>query len=171
MHPRYLTPQLGGRSAELGLAACWLLVSLLVNGCASLQPGFEKPSVSVNSFNVLPASGMLPQFAIGLHIINPNRTALTLQGLVYSIEIEGHRVITGVANNLPVVAAYGEEDIEIQASADLFNSLRVLSSLIQQQHGQVNYRFSARLNVGNLLPDILISDQGRIDLRASSATQ
>jgi len=171
MQHRYLKRLSGSHKAPIWLSAYWLFVSLLLSGCASLQPGFEKPSVSVNSFKVLPSSGMLPQFAIGLHIINPNRTALTLQGLVYTIELEGHKVITGVANNLPVIAAYGEDDIELQASADLFNGLRVLSSLIQQQNGQVNYRFTARLNVSNLMPDIAISDQGKIDLTARPQTQ
>lgn len=159
------------RRAGVFLSTIWVLASLLLSGCASLQPNFEKPSVSVNSFKVLPSSGILPQFAIGLHIINPNRTALALQGLVYTIEIEGHKIITGVANNLPVIPAYGEGDIELQASADLFNGLRVLSGLIQQQQGLVNYRFTARLNVSNLLPDIAISEQGRIDLSARSKSQ
>lgn len=160
-----------GYMSRFFLSTALILASLILSGCANLQPGFENPTVSVNSFKILPSTGMLPKFAIGLHIINPNRTALSLQGLVYTIEIENHKIITGVANNLPVIAAYGEQDIELQASVDLFNGLRVFSGLIQGQSGLVNYSFTARLNVSNLLPDIAISDRGQIDISAASTSR
>ncbi|MEH6473949.1 MAG: LEA type 2 family protein [Halopseudomonas sp.] len=149
------------------LTAILLFASLVLSGCASLQPGFENPTVSINSFEVLPSNGMVPKFGIGLHVINPNRTPLTLQGLVYTVEIEGHKVITGVANDLPEIEAYGEGDITLQASADLFNGLRMLTGLIQNQQGSVDYNLTARLNVSNLLPDIEVSDSGQIDLSAA----
>ncbi|MEH6651383.1 MAG: LEA type 2 family protein [Motiliproteus sp.] len=161
-----------------GLKNAWsrgialLLTLMLLHGCASLQPNFENPTVTINSFEVLPSSGMLPRFAIGLHVINPNRTPLTLQGLVYTVAIEDHKILTGVANDLPKIEAYGEGDIRVEASVDLLEGLGLLSGLMRQQQGSsVEYTLNARLNVSNLLPDIEISDSGQIDLAAAMRPQ
>ena len=141
-----------------------LLLSLFISGCATLQPGFEKPSVALTSFELLPSTGLAPKFGIGLHVINPNRTPLSLEGLVYTVEIEGQKILTGVANDLPVIAAYGEGDIQLEASPNLISSLRVLGGLVNQQRDSLDYDLTAKLDVGALLPRIEISESGKIDL-------
>jgi LEA14-like dessication related protein len=167
----FQNPSPGHRTRRCSFSATLLLASLLLSGCANLSSGFENPTLSVNSFRLLPSTGMLPRFAIGLHIINPNRTPLPLQGLLYTIEIEGHKLITGVSNDLPVVAAYGEEEIELQASVNLLSGLRVFSGLMQSQTGLVNYRFSARLSIDARLPEIAISEHGQINLSAAAPSR
>ena len=57
----------------------------------------------------------MPRFEIGLHIINPNRQPLTLTGVAYTISIEGYRIMTGVSNTLPVIEAYGEGEVRLEA--------------------------------------------------------
>ncbi len=160
-----------GHSRALWLSISLIMATLVLNGCASLSSNFEQPKLSVTSFKLVPANRMLPKFDIGLRIINPNSTPLILRGLVYSIEIEGHEIITGVANNFPEIPAYGEGDINLQASADLLQGLQLLSGLLQKQQGSLSYNFSARLDVSNLLPDIRISDSGLIDLRSMTTTR
>ncbi|WP_421869530.1 LEA type 2 family protein [Motiliproteus sp.] len=144
----------------------WLVVllGLGLSGCATLQPGFEKPVVNLTSFELLPSNGVAPKFGIGLHVINPNRTPLSLKGLVYNVEIEGHKILTGVANDLPVIAAYGEGDIQLQASANLFNTLRMLSSLVNRPSNSLTYDLNAKLDVGSLLPRVEVNESGKIDL-------
>ena len=175
---QYRPARIASNSDPDGLKNRWnrcitlLLTLMMLHGCASVQPNFENPTVTINSFEVLPSSGMLPRFAIGLHVINPNRTPLTLQGLVYTVAIEDHKILTGVANDLPQIDAYGEGDIRVEASVDLIEGLGLLSKLMrQQQSTSVEYSLNARLNVSNLLPDIEISDSGQIDLAAAMRPQ
>ncbi|RDE19744.1 hypothetical protein DV711_12765 [Motiliproteus coralliicola] len=144
------------------------LFALGLSGCATLQPGFEKPQVNLTSFELLPSNGVAPKFGIGLHVINPNRTPLSLKGLVYNVEIEGHKILTGVANDLPVIAAYGEGDIQLQASANLFNTLRMLSSLVNRPSDSLSYDLNAKLDVGSLLPRVEVNESGKIDLSGLS---
>jgi hypothetical protein len=59
----------------------------------------------VTSFRALPSEGMAPRFLIGLHIINPNREAISLQGITYRVSLEGRKLLNGVANDLPEVPA------------------------------------------------------------------
>ena len=58
-----------------------LLALVILAGCASMQPGYESPSVTVNHFRALPSEGVAPRFEIGLRILNPNRSSLKLHGI------------------------------------------------------------------------------------------
>ena len=55
---------------------------LLINACASIDPDYEQPTVSLSSFRALPSEGGIPTFEIGLHVLNPNSTSFQLEGVV-----------------------------------------------------------------------------------------
>ncbi len=141
-----------------------LLMTFLV-ACAGLSPNYEKPQVNVTSFTLAPdSSGIAPRFNIGLQVINPNRTALPLDGMSYSVEVEGNKILSGAEPNLPRIEGYSSADIVIQASADLLGSARLLNQLLSGQRNQLNYLFKARLDVGTLLPYINIEEKGSFSL-------
>lgn len=138
-----------------------LLISLLLAGCASLTPGYEKPQINVTSVTVAPESaGLTPRFNIGIRVINPNRIALPLKGMVYALEVEGHRVLSGATADLPRVPAYGMADFMIEASPDLLGSARLLGDLFARQRDAFNYTFKGRFDVGSRLPFIHFDESG-----------
>lgn len=141
-----------------------LLMTFLV-ACAGLTPNYEKPQVNVTSFTLAPdSSGLAPRFNIGLQVINPNRTALPLVGMSYSVEVEGNRILSGAEPDLPRIEGYSSADIVIQASPDLFGSARLLNQLLSGQRDELNYLFKARLDVGTLMPYINIEEAGSFGL-------
>lgn len=144
-----------------------LIFCAALSGCArlGLAPPFETPAVSVNSFRMVPSDRSVPQFEIGLRIANPNRVALNLAGLSYSVSIEGHKVLTGVASELPTVPAYGEEDILLLASPDLLSSVNLFSSLLQSRRETLAYELNAKLDVGRLRLPIPVAKKGELSLR------
>jgi LEA14-like dessication related protein len=142
----------------------YILGVVLLGSCATLQSEFKEPSVSVTSFRALPSRGMAPRFEIGLHVSNPNRVALALEGLSYSVNIEGRQLLTGVANDLPVIEGYGEGDITLLATADLFNSISLISDLMRQPRDTFNYEINANLDLGGIYPNIPIQKQGQVSL-------
>ncbi len=149
-------------------AISYFLVSFLIVftfGCASLQTGYETPVVSVTSFEAIPTQGIIPQFQIGLHIINPNRSPLTLKGVSYTISIEGHKIMTGVSNQLPEIKAYGEGDVLLNASVDIFSSIVFFTDLIRnQKKDEISYTLKAKLDAGSLRPLIRVNKKGKISL-------
>ena len=149
---------------KLGTHILFILVIVLMGSCATLQTEFKEPSVSVTSFRALPSEGMAPRFEIGLHVTNPNRTALALEGLSYTVSIEDHQILTGVAKDLPVIEGYGEGDITLAATADLFNSISLISDLMRQPRDSFTYVLVANLDLGGLYPDIPIRKQGQLSL-------
>ena len=138
---------------------------ILLSACASTPSDYDTPVVNVYSFKALPSSGLAPEFEIGLRIINPNRTPLALSGMAYNIYIEGHQIITGVANKLPVVEPYGEGEVTVLATTNLFSSLSLLAELLKQQKNAYNYRFEAKLDQGGIAPNIRVVKKGKVDLK------
>jgi LEA14-like dessication related protein len=148
---------------------CLLIITLLISSaCATLSPSFEDPVVTVSSFRVIPSDSISPKFEIGLHIVNPNNVALELEGVAYTASIEGSKVLAGASNTLPVIPAYGEGDVLLNASADLFGSFRVLTNLMNKKTKGLNYQLDLKLDVGTFMPAIRIEKEGLIDLGRKS---
>ena len=144
-------------------------VLLLLCACTGLRPGFETPTVTVKSVRALPSTGALPDFEIVLHVVNPNREDLKLAGVSYSVSLEGHKVVNGVGNELPVIEGYGEGDLTLTASADLFAGLNLLRELIATSGDAIRYEFEAKLDPGPFSPSIRIKDKGELSLNPSAS--
>ena len=142
-----------------------VMLAVQLSGCSSLMPGFETPTVTITSFKVVPGTNsIVPTFEIGLHVVNPNRTSLKLQGLSYHVELEGYRILSGVANQLPVIAAYGEGDIVLRADPDLMNALDLFTDLMEQPREKFKFKLEALLDMGGLMSRIHVEKEGEISL-------
>lgn len=145
-----------------------ILLALLLLGlsaCAQMTPNFEQPNVEVTTINMLPSQGMEARFLVGLRVSNPNRIALKVVGMSYDVSLEGIEIIKGVTSDVPTIPAYGSEEFSIPASANLVNSLKLLSRFIAKPKDKIKYSFGAKLDVGStLLPALRITDGGEISL-------
>ncbi len=144
------------------VTALMLCTLFLFAGCAALNPNYEKPTVGLKTFRLIPSNGIVPQFEIGLHIINPNRDPLNIEGIYYTIGVEGHKVLAGVANDLPVIRGYGEDDITIIATVDLLSGAKLIRSLLIQPKSTFRYTFNAKLDMGRFIPAMNIVEKGQI---------
>ena len=101
-------------------------------------------------------------------MINPNRVALELEGISYYVDLEGHRVLSGVANQLPIIEAYGERDVVLQVQPDLFNTISLFTDLLNQPRDQFKFNLTAYLDVGGFIPKIKVEKEGLISLNGQS---
>lgn len=146
------------------------LVALTVlSGCVGMRPGFESPTVTVKSVRALPSEGALPDFEIVLHVLNPNNEALKLSGVSYTVSLDGHDVVKGVGNDLPVIEGYGEADLTLTASANLFAGIGLLRDMMSTPGDKIDYEFEAKLDPGPLSPSIRVKDAGEISLNPTAA--
>jgi LEA14-like dessication related protein len=146
------------------LTIFFVSAAVLLAGCAGMRPGYETPTVTVKSVRAIPSEGMLPEFEIDLHVVNPNREALKLAGVSYTVSLEGHELIQGVGNDLPVIDGYGEGDFTLNASADLFAGVGLIRDLMSSQKDTLSYSFEAKLDPGALRPSIRVKDSGEVSL-------
>lgn len=150
-----------GRAGSLSL--CLLLLTLST-GCATLRPDFEEPSVDVVSVRALPSGDVLPDFEIGLRVVNPNATELKLRGMSYKLLLNDREVVKGVANELPVVPAYGEAQFKLLASVSLIDGFGLVNDLLRQSRENLDWRLIAKLDIGALLPAILVERKGMLTM-------
>jgi hypothetical protein len=139
----------------------------VLQACAGLRPDYEAPTVTINSFRALPSQGIVPNFEIGLHVINPNREPLELLGVAYTVSLDGHELIKGVGNDLPVIAAYGEGSLTLTATPNLFAGIRFITDLMSASKESVRYELEAKLDAGTFHRAIRVRDAGDISLRPS----
>lgn len=142
-----------------------LLLTLCLMACASLTPDLDPPKVSVESFRSLPSQEGAPRFEIQLRVINPNDTDLDIVGISYSIDILDREVMTGVTNEVPLIAAYSEEIVTLEAGLQMFQLLRMLLSLGRNADEPLSYRFSAKIDFAGLVPTQRVEESGEINLQ------
>lgn len=146
-------------------------ITMLLAGCAGMRPGWETPAVTVKSVRAIPSEGVLPEFEIDLHVVNPNREALKLVGVSYTVTLEGHELIRGVGNDLPVIDGYGEGDFTLNASADLFAGVGLIRDLMSSGKDTLSYSFEAKLDPGALRPSIRVTDSGEVSLTGGHGSE
>lgn len=145
------------------LGLCFLVMLSFAAGCAGFGSGREAPTVSLQSLRAVPAQGGgLPSFEIGLVVLNPNPEPLRLQGLVYSVELNGQPVLDGVSNELPVVEGYGRAEVTLNATVNMLGGIRLFNSLLRGDDG-IDYAFEARLDPEGFARDIRVTQSGRLD--------
>ncbi len=149
---------------KTGTMLIWIAAIALTCGCAGLPSDYDPPTVIVNSFRALPSDGVAPRFEIGLNIINPNATELSLEGISYTVSLEGHRIVAGVASALPIIAPYSEGQVNLTATTDLLSSISLLADLMSQPRETFEYDLDAKLDFSGYRRDIRVSKEGRISL-------
>jgi hypothetical protein len=150
-----------------GLFIIALLVTL--TSCATLDPDYEEPTVTLSSFKALPSEGMIPAFEIGLRIINPNSQTLDLQGIVYTVSLDGYELVKGVGKDFAPIEGYSEGTVKLTAAANLLTGVRFLTDRMQSQGGPMEYGFKAKLDLGGFYPSIRVEEKGDINLNEREA--
>lgn len=140
-------------------------LTLSLAGCAALQPKLEAPAVAVNSVKVMPGQGLNVRFLIGLHVKNPNAIPLPIHGVNYTVALSGQPVVSGNTQDQPTIPARGEQDVEIEAVADVMSGLSLANSLLSNPLQQeVPYAVKASVDVGAFLPNIPVQKSGVVNL-------
>ena len=147
-------------SGPIRLLAVSLLFLMLPAGCATLSPGFEEPSLRVNSIRLKNSNSLAPEFEISLRVTNPNRDDLSIDGMTYTLNLAGNQVVSGAANDLPTIPGYGEAEVKIMATLSLLGGFKLLNDLMNEYHESVGYEIIVKLDVGKFYPRITIQREG-----------
>jgi LEA14-like dessication related protein len=139
-----------------------LLLTILLTGCVSIPSDFKDPGVSLKSITPRIAGGITPEFDIVLRVTNPNRVALEVKGLTYTLHLRGNKIIDGIANNIPEIAAYGEADVSLNARTDLFGGIALLADFLNSPGAPVSYEFNAEVDVGTFYPMVKVQKSGEL---------
>jgi LEA14-like dessication related protein len=153
------------RIGSRGWRAAILFAGLLLAGCATIPSDFREPTVSLLSIRPQIENPFAPEFDLRLRVTNPNRNALEIVGMSYSISLQGRKLIDGVARELPIVPAYGEADFGLRASADLVGGIGLLGDLLDRPGEPVAFEFVADIDLGRFYPMVKVRRSGSISLQ------
>jgi LEA14-like dessication related protein len=149
----------------------WLrigFISTMLASCAWLSPTMQPPKVVLESIQMLPSNGLNQRFNIGLRMTNPNDHPLKVNGISYTLALNGYDLIDGVGNNIPEVAPYSEVTFNVQASTNLMEAIMFVNDFLGgQAQGDLNYRLRANIAVSGLLGKLVIDQAGVVPLAAT----
>ncbi len=147
------------------LRCCAVLCVAILSGCATLSPSFENPQVQVLSIKQQSSKGMDQTLVVLLNVQNPNGIELPLEGMSYSLSIEGNKVASGVTSDVPTIPAYGEANVALPVTTNLMAMVRLVSGLMMKGQQDLDYELQAKLDVGiPLVPKLSVSEAGTIPL-------
>lgn len=142
-----------------------MMALFFLTACAAFSPPQDPPKISLVSFRDVTADGGMPTFEIKLRVLNPNEQPLDIAGISYSVYLRDRELITGVANNIPRIAGYGEGEITMHAGLQLLELVKLLASLGTTASAPLTYQLSAKIDFRGLVPTQRIQESGEIRLR------
>tara|TARA_B110000285_G_scaffold192839_1_gene221484 strand:+ start:408 stop:878 length:471 start_codon:yes stop_codon:yes gene_type:complete len=126
---------------------CGLLLSaIFLSSCALMTTTYEKPEVSLVSFQPLSRKGMEQTIAIQLNIKNHAEEELNISKFFYSLKIEDLEAISGVFSNLKPIPAFGGIKIEFHATMNVFSAFKILESAIKNKNGAIRYELNTKIH-------------------------
>ena len=137
-----------GRRRFAMLAAATLGLSVL-GGCAGFHFGLQKPEVSLADIRLLDGNLLEQRFLLSLRVTNPNNVDIPVEGLNFTLDINGGHFARGVGNQPVVIPRLGEAMVEVTATTGLGSFLRQFKELAKGRD-KMEYRLKGRLVTGNL---------------------
>ena len=139
--------------------AAGLLGALLLGGC-SLVPKFEKPTLELVSLKLADGNLLSQRFNVRLKVLNPNDRALPVNGLRYTVEIDGKAFGKGESTRAFTVPARGEAEFDMTLDANLAGAVAAVLSRRERAKGrELEYRLKGTVSIDLPLMRSLDFDQ------------
>ena len=126
------------------LRALFVAFALLAAGCAT--PGADRVEVGLASVALVDASLLEQRLALTLRFQNRTDSDLAIDGLAYTLDINGQTFAKGVSAQRFDVPRYGETRVDVEAVSGLSNVLRQIVEWQQLTTGSAAARLSYRIH-------------------------
>jgi hypothetical protein len=142
-----------------------LLCSCVFAGCSTL-PNRDPLSIDVAGIEPLPGEGLELRLAVRVRIQNPNDTAIDYSGAALNLQLNGHKLASGVSDAIGTVPRYGEAVLEIPVTISALSMARqVLGFVNKQDQRSVSYTVKGKLE-GGVFGTRRFTDEGTFELPA-----
>jgi LEA14-like dessication related protein len=144
-----------------------LVFAIFLSACSAFAPKLETPRLSIVSAQLVSADIFSQQFAIRVHVANPNDRELPIKGLDYKLFLEGDSFAEGLSNAPFVVPALGETEFDMTLRTNFVSSIgRLLSRLESANKREVRYAISGKVFVDlPMVRAIPFTETGTVNLR------
>lgn len=122
-----------------------IFITMLLSSCATLTPDFEKPELQLTNLSMLPAQGLEQRFRLTFRVTNPNNISFPVDGMNFRLSLRGLQVATGVSDKKFVLEPLSDNTFDVDVSASLFNSGRVILDIMNSKPQALAYEISAKI--------------------------
>lgn len=146
------------------LSTLALLTLLAACGTVGLNE-FDQPEVELIGLQPMAAQGLEARFKVSLRIVNPNSSALDIDGMAYEVFLRDSRILSGVSNQALRIEPYSETTTDLEVAAGMLSSLGLLRDLMSSPPDEsIPYTLKAKISRGGIGGTIRVSREGVIDL-------
>lgn len=139
-----------------------LFGALTLGGCATLPGSLTPPEVTLADLRLIDVGLFEQRFGLSLRVLNPNEVDIPVEGLSFTLELNGTDFASGVSNESVTIPRLGEALVDVQAVSSLTGLLHQLRRLSQGEQG-IEYRIYGKLVTGGLLGSVPFDRRGEIE--------
>jgi LEA14-like dessication related protein len=122
-------------------------LSLSLGACSLVAPKFNRPNVAVISITLRGGNLLQQNFAVKLHIQNPNDRPLPVRGLHAELNVGGEQIASGISDRAVVIPALGESEFDLTITANLALALLKLADRANQHADSIDYDLSGAASI------------------------
>jgi LEA14-like dessication related protein len=141
--------------------AAVLMLAFVLAGCATMRS--DTLHASLADVSIVEAGLIEQRYGLKLRFMNAGESDITIDGLAYEIEINGHSFARGVSDRVVTIPRFGEAVVEVSAIGNLAGILRQFAEF-QSGRFRVEYRLTGRTGSRSTFGAQSFDVQGRISL-------
>ena len=144
-----------------------LLCSLALGACSAL-PNRDPLNIDVAGIEPLQGEGLELRLAVRVRIQNPNDSDIAYSGAALNLDLNGHKLASGVSSAMGTVPRYGEAVLEIPVTISALSMARQALGFLNnnaQDQRAVKYTVRGKLE-GGVFGTRRFTDDGTFELPA-----
>ena len=138
----------------------------------SLFGGYQE-TLRVSLVSIQPIEmGLLEQrYGLQLRILNPNDKEIPVEGLSYSIEINGHEFAYGVSRQPVTIPPFSEALLDVEVVSNLLNIMQQFQEISGESSNSLKYRLRGKISLAKSLAKLPFNVEGELSWLPKSESE
>ena len=149
------------RTSEHSPLLILTLLGALLGGCSTMKALEEPPRISLIGLEPVELGLLEQRYNVRLRVQNPNKVDLYIQGLEYSIAVNGRDFARGVSDREAQIQAFGEGIIDVSVVSSLPSIIRQLK-LLGERGTPFRYTISGRIALRGIPGTVPFNHEGEL---------
>ena len=134
----------------------------LLAACSLFGGYQEPPRVSLVSIKPLEMGLLEQRYGLQIRILNPNDYEIPVNGLSYSIAVNGHEFAYGVSRQPVSIPPFSEALLDVEVVSNLLSVLQQVSEMGSENNDSLHYRLRGKLSLAKSPVKLPFSTEGNL---------